>query len=80
VNSSCRKDNLDTNIPTALALSTMVILSILSDFTIIKLLKIVIILRGCSMATSILHSQNFRFQITIYLEGNWDFFNINTFM
>jgi hypothetical protein len=30
-------------------------------------------LRGCSMATSILHSQNFRFQITIYLEGNWDF-------
>jgi hypothetical protein len=30
--------------------------------------------RGCSMATSILHSQNFRFQITIYLEGNWDFF------
>jgi hypothetical protein len=25
------------------------------------------------MATSILHSQNFRFQITIYLEGNWDF-------
>jgi hypothetical protein len=31
-------------------------------------------LRGCSMATSILHSQTFRFQITIYLEGNWDFF------
>jgi hypothetical protein len=30
-------------------------------------------LRGCSMATSILHSQNLRFQITIYFEGNWDF-------
>jgi hypothetical protein len=29
-----------------------------------------LILRGCWMATSILHSQNFRFQITIYLEGN----------
>jgi hypothetical protein len=25
------------------------------------------------MATSILQSQNFRFQITIYLIGNWDF-------
>jgi hypothetical protein len=34
---------------------------------------VVLVLRGCSMATSILHSQNFRFQITIYLEGNWDF-------
>jgi hypothetical protein len=33
------------------------------------------------MATSILYSQNFRFQITIYLERNWDFFlSINTFM
>jgi hypothetical protein len=33
-------------------------------------------LRGSSMATSVLHSQNFRFQITIYmyLIGNWDFF------
>jgi hypothetical protein len=27
-------------------------------------------LRGCSMATSVLHSQNFRFQITIYVEEN----------
>jgi hypothetical protein len=35
--------------------------------------KLVAILRGCSMATSILHSQNFRFLITVYLEGNWDF-------
>jgi hypothetical protein len=33
-----------------------------------------LILRGCSMATSILHSQKFRFQITIYLIRNWDFF------
>jgi hypothetical protein len=32
-----------------------------------------LVLRGCSMATSILHSQNFRFQITMYLVGNWDF-------
>jgi hypothetical protein len=31
------------------------------------------LLRGCSMATSILHSQNFRFHITIYLVRNWDF-------
>jgi hypothetical protein len=31
-------------------------------------------LRGCSMTTSILLSQNFRFQITIYLVGNWDLF------
>jgi hypothetical protein len=30
-------------------------------------------LRGCSMATSILHCQNFRFQITIYLAGNGEF-------
>jgi hypothetical protein len=29
------------------------------------------------MATSILHSQNFRFQITIYPEGNWDFLALN---
>jgi hypothetical protein len=27
----------------------------------------------CTLATSILHSQNFRFQITIYLVGNWNF-------
>jgi hypothetical protein len=45
VSSSCRKDNLDTNIPTALTLSAMVILSILYDFTIIQLLKIVIIFK-----------------------------------
>jgi hypothetical protein len=32
------------------------------------------------MTTSILHSQNVRFQITIYLVGNLDFFSINTFM
>jgi hypothetical protein len=38
------------------------------------------LLRGCSMATSVLHSQNFRFQITIYLEEYWYFFNINTFI
>jgi hypothetical protein len=31
-------------------------------------------LKGCSMVTSILHSQNLRFQINIYFEGNWDFF------
>jgi hypothetical protein len=37
-------------------------------------------LRGCSMATSILHSQNFRFQIIIYLIGNWNFFSINTYI
>jgi hypothetical protein len=30
------------------------------------------------MATSILHSQNFRFQITILLEGNGDFCFVNT--
>jgi hypothetical protein len=36
-------------------------------------------LRGCSLATSILQSQNFRFQITIYLEGNWDFLAFNIF-
>jgi hypothetical protein len=29
------------------------------------------------MATSILHCQNFRFQITIYLVGNWDFLALN---
>jgi hypothetical protein len=32
------------------------------------------------MATSVLHSQYFRFQITIYLIGNWDFFSINTYI
>jgi hypothetical protein len=31
-------------------------------------------LRGCSMATSILHSKNFRFQMTILIIRNWDFF------
>jgi hypothetical protein len=46
VSSSCRKDNLDTNIATALALSAMVILSILCVFTITQLLKIVIILKS----------------------------------
>jgi hypothetical protein len=46
VSSSCRKENLDTNIPTALALSAMVILSILCDFTIIQLLNIVFILKS----------------------------------
>jgi hypothetical protein len=30
--------------------------------------------RSFSVATSILHSQNIRFQIPIYLIGNWDFF------
>jgi hypothetical protein len=45
VSSSFRKENLDTNIPTALALSAMIILSILCDFSIIQLLKIVIILK-----------------------------------
>jgi hypothetical protein len=30
-------------------------------------------LRGCSMATSILPSQTFTLQITIYFEGTWDF-------
>jgi hypothetical protein len=44
------------------------------------ILELLLPLRGCSMATSILHSQNFRFQITIYLEGNWDLFSVNTFM
>jgi hypothetical protein len=32
------------------------------------------------MATSLLHCQNVRFQITIYFEGNWIFFSIYTFM
>jgi hypothetical protein len=46
VSSCCRKDNPDTNISTALALSATVILSILCDFTIIQLLKIVINLKS----------------------------------
>jgi hypothetical protein len=37
------------------------------------------VLRGCSMATSSLYSQNFRFQITIYIK-DIGIFSINTFM
>jgi hypothetical protein len=33
----------------------------------------IIALKGCSMATSVLHCQNFRLQITIYPIGYWDY-------
>jgi hypothetical protein len=46
VSSSFREDNPDTNIPTGFALSAIVILSILCDFTMRKLFKIVLVLKS----------------------------------
>jgi hypothetical protein len=47
VYSCCRKDNPDNNISTALALSAMVFLSVLYDFTMIQLWKLEINLKSC---------------------------------
>jgi hypothetical protein len=46
VSSCCRKDDPDTNIFTALALSAIVILSMPYDYTMIQLLKIIFNLKS----------------------------------